>query len=115
MRHGRMLLAGDACHIVPPTGAKGLNLAASDVFYLYEGLITFYAERSSRVLDAYSTRALHRVWQAVRFSWWMTTLLHHFPDEDSFATRVREAEIDYLFASPLAQRVLAENYVGLPL
>jgi p-hydroxybenzoate 3-monooxygenase len=115
MRFGRLFLAGDAAHIVPPTGAKGLNLAASDVFYLYEGLITFYAERSSRVLDAYSTRALHRVWQAVRFSWWMTTLLHHFPDEDSFATRVREAEIDYLFASPLAQRVLAENYVGLPL
>jgi p-hydroxybenzoate 3-monooxygenase len=115
MRYERLFLAGDAAHIVPPTGAKGLNLAASDVFYLYEGLITFYAERSSHVLDAYSTRALHRVWQAVRFSWWMTTLLHHFPDEDSFATRVRAAEIDYLFASPLAQRVLAENYVGLPL
>ncbi len=115
MRFGRLFLAGDAAHIVPPTGAKGLNLAASDVFYLYEGLTTFYAERSSRGLDAYSTRALHRVWQAVRFSWWMTRLLHHFPDEDAFAARVREAEIDYLFASPLAQRVLAENYVGLPL
>jgi p-hydroxybenzoate 3-monooxygenase len=115
MRFGRLFLAGDAAHIVPPTGAKGLNLAASDVFYLYEGLLAFYDERSSRALDAYSSRCLHRVWQAVRFSWWMTTLLHHFPNEDAFAARVREAELDYLFASPLAQRVLAENYVGLPL
>jgi p-hydroxybenzoate 3-monooxygenase len=85
------------------------------VFYLYEGLLAFYVERSARALDAYSSRCLHRVWQAVRFSWWMTTLLHHFPNEDAFAARVREAELDYLFASPLAQRVLAENYVGLPL
>jgi p-hydroxybenzoate 3-monooxygenase len=100
---------------VPPTGAKGLNLAVSDVFYLYEGLLSFYRERSSRGLDEYSARALHRVWQAVRFSWWLTTLLHHFPNEDAFGTRVREAELEYLFASPLAQRVLAENYVGLPL
>jgi p-hydroxybenzoate 3-monooxygenase len=115
MRCGRLFLAGDAAHIVPPTGAKGLNLAVSDVFYLYEGLLAFYREGSSRGLDAYSSRALHRVWQAVRFSWWMTTLLHHFPDEDPFAARVREAELEYLFASPLAQRVLAENYVGLPL
>jgi p-hydroxybenzoate 3-monooxygenase len=115
MRCGRLFLAGDAAHIVPPTGAKGLNLAVSDVFYLYEGLLAFYRERSSRALDAYSSRALHRVWQAVRFSWWMTTLLHHFPNEDAFAARVREAELEYLFASPLAQRVLAENYVGLPL
>jgi p-hydroxybenzoate 3-monooxygenase len=115
MRFGRLFLAGDAAHIVPPTGAKGLNLAVSDVFYLYEGLLAFYREHSARGLDAYSSRALHRVWQAVRFSWWMTTLLHHFPNEDAFAARVREAELEYLFASPLAQRVLAENYVGLPL
>jgi len=115
MRCGRLFLAGDAAHIVPPTGAKGLNLAASDVFYLYEGLLAFYREGSLRRLDEYSSRALHRVWQAVRFSWWMTTLLHHFPNEDAFGARVREAELDYLFASPLAQRVLAENYVGLPL
>lgn len=115
MGFGRLFLAGDAAHIVPPTGAKGLNLAASDVFYLYEGLLGFYVERSARGLDAYSERALHRVWQAVRFSWWMTTLLHAFPDEDAFAARVRAAELEYLFASPLAQRVLAENYVGLPL
>ena len=115
MPFGRVFLAGDAAHIVPPTGAKGLNLAVSDVFYLYEGLLAFYRERSTRGLDEYSSRALHRVWQAVRFSWWMTTLLHHFPNEDAFAARVREAELEYLFASPLAQRVLAENYVGLPL
>jgi p-hydroxybenzoate 3-monooxygenase len=115
MRFGRLFLAGDAAHIVPPTGAKGLNLAVSDVFYLYEGLLAFYRERSARGLDGYSSRALHRVWQAVRFSWWMTTLLHHFPNEDAFAARVREAELEYLFASPLAQRVFAENYVGLPL
>jgi len=115
MRFGRVFLAGDAAHIVPPTGAKGLNLAVSDVFYLYEGLLSFYRERSSRGLDEYSSRALHRVWQAVRFSWWLTMLLHHFPNEDAFGTRVREAELEYLFASPLAQRVLAENYVGLPL
>jgi p-hydroxybenzoate 3-monooxygenase len=115
MHFGRLFLAGDAGHIVPPTGAKGLNLAVSDVFYLYEGLLAFYVERSSRGLDEYSSRALRRVWQAVRFSWWMTGLLHHFPNEDAFSRRVREAELDYLFASPLAQRVLAENYVGLPL
>ena len=115
MRCGRLFLAGDAAHIVPPTGAKGLNLAVSDVFYLYEGLLAFYTDRSSRGLDEYSSRALRRVWQAVRFSWWMTTLLHHFPNEDAFGGRVREAELDYLFASALAQRVFAENYVGLPL
>jgi p-hydroxybenzoate 3-monooxygenase len=115
MRYGRLFLAGDAAHIVPPTGAKGLNLAASDVFYLYEGLLAFYRERSSRGIDEYSARALHRVWQAVRFSWWMTSLLHRFPNEDAFGARVRMAELDYLFASPPAQRVFAENYVGLPL
>lgn len=89
--------------------------AASDVFYLYEALLGFYLENSSGGLDEYSARALHRVWQAVRFSWWMTTLLHRFPNEDAFGARVRAAELDYLFESPLAQRVLAENYVGLPL
>lgn len=115
MRYGRLFLAGDAAHIVPPTGAKGLNLAASDVFYLYEGLLGFYVEGNARALDEYSARALHRVWGAVRFSWWMTTLLHRFPNEDAFAARVRAAELDYLFASSAAQRVLAENYVGLPL
>ncbi len=85
------------------------------MFCLYEGLLTFYIERSSRGLDEYSTRALHRVWQAVRFSCWMTTLLHRFPNEDAFEARVRATELDYLFVSPSAQRVFAENYVGLPL
>jgi len=115
MHYGRLFLAGDAAHIVPPTGAKGLNLAASDVFYLYEGLLGFYVEGTARALDEYSARALHRVWGAVRFSWWMTTLLHRFPNEDAFGARLRAAELDYLFASAAAQRVLAENYVGLPL
>ena len=99
MRYGRLFLAGDAAHIVPPTGAKGLNLAASDVFYLYEALIAFYTRALvARRSIEYSARALHRVWQAVRFSWWMTTLLHHFPNEDAFGARVRAAELDYLFA-----------------
>jgi p-hydroxybenzoate 3-monooxygenase len=115
MQYGRLFLAGDAAHIVPPTGAKGLNLAASDVFYLYEALLAFYRQRSAQALAGYSARALHRVWQAVRFSWWMTTLLHRSPDEDAFGSRVRTAELEYLFDSPAAQRVLAENYVGLPL
>lgn len=115
MRYGQLFLAGDAAHIVPPTGAKGLNLAASDVFYLYEALRAYYSEGAKDALDQYSPRALHRVWQAVRFSWWMTSLLHRFPGEDSFSSRIRASELQYLFESPAAQRVLAENYVGLPL
>lgn len=114
MRYGKLFLAGDAAHIVPPTGAKGLNLAASDVFYLYEALREFYKERSQGGLDGYSARALKRVWNAVRFSWWMTTQLHHFPGTDAFHERIQAAELDYLFSSPAAQRVLAENYVGMP-
>ena len=115
MRYGRLFLAGDAAHIVPPTGAKGLNLAASDVFYLFETLSRFYKGGGAEVLDEYSVRSLHRVWQAVRFSWWMTSLLHRFPDEDAFTSRTRAAELQYLFESSAAQRVIAENYVGLPL
>jgi p-hydroxybenzoate 3-monooxygenase len=115
MQYGRLFLAGDAAHTVPPTGAKGLNLAASDVLYLYQALFAFYRQRSTRALEGYSARALHRVWQAVRFSWWMTMLLHRFPDEDAFASRMRTAELEHLFDSAAAQRVLAENYVGLPL
>jgi p-hydroxybenzoate 3-monooxygenase len=115
MRYGQLFLAGDAAHIVPPTGAKGLNLAASDVFYLYEALIAYYRQGTSREIDGYSQRALHRVWQAVRFSWWMTSLLHSFPDEDTFSPRIRERELEYVFSSAAAQTVLAENYVGLPL
>jgi p-hydroxybenzoate 3-monooxygenase len=115
MRHGQLFLAGDAAHIVPPTGAKGLNLAASDVFYLYEALLAYYREGASAELDRYSERALNRVWQSVRFSWWMTSLLHHIPGDDAFSTCIRERELDYVFSSARAQAVLAENYVGLPL
>lgn len=114
MRFGRLFLAGDAAHIVPPTGAKGLNLAASDVRYLYWGLREFYEEKSESGLAAYSERALARVWKAVRFSWWMTTLLHRFPEADAFSQRIQKAELDYLVHSEAAAAALAENYVGLP-
>ncbi len=114
MRFGSLFLAGDAAHIVPPTGAKGLNLAASDVHYLSRGLIEHYAEHSSAGLDAYSDRCLRRVWKAVRFSWWFTTLMHKFPDGGEFAQKVQEAEISYLLSSEAAATSLAENYVGLP-
>ena len=115
LRFGRLFLAGDAGHIVPPTGAKGLNLAASDVHYLAEGLISHYREKSSLGIDAYSARALARVWKAERFSWWMTKLLHRFPEEGDFGRRMQLAELEYLAASRAAQTALAENYVGLPL
>jgi p-hydroxybenzoate 3-monooxygenase len=115
LRFGRLFLAGDAGHIVPPTGAKGLNLAASDVHYLAQGLIEFYAEKSGAGLDAYSARALRRVWKAERFSWWMTKLLHRFPEEGDFGRRMQLAELDYIAGSAAAQTALAENYVGLPL
>ena len=114
MRFGRLFLAGDAAHIVPPTGAKGLNLAASDVRYLSQGLIEFYKEKSSAGLDHYSQRALARVWQAERFSWWMTKLLHTFPDGSGFDRKVQDAELNYLFKSRNAATTLAEQYVGLP-
>jgi p-hydroxybenzoate 3-monooxygenase len=114
MRFGKLFLAGDAAHIVPPTGAKGLNLAVSDVYYLAEGLISFYKQKSTAGLDAYSSRALARVWKAERFSWWMTRLLHQFPDEGPFNRRMQEAELEYLATSEAAQSSLAENYVGLP-
>jgi p-hydroxybenzoate 3-monooxygenase len=115
LRFGRLFLAGDAGHIVPPTGAKGLNLAASDVHYLAEGLISYYQRRSSAGIDAYSARALARVWKAERFSWWMTQLLHRFPEEGDFGRRMQLAELEYIAGSPAAQTALAENYVGLPL
>jgi p-hydroxybenzoate 3-monooxygenase len=111
---GRLLLAGDAAHIVPPTGAKGLNLAANDVYYLSQALIDFYKHKSNSGLDHYSTRALARVWKAERFSWWMTTLLHTFPDH-AFEAKMQVAELDYIFNSRSAATALAENYVGLPL
>ncbi len=114
MRFGRLFLAGDAAHIVPPTGAKGLNLAASDVHYLSDALREFYADRSMAALDGYSQRALARVWKAERFSWWMTSVLHRFPDTDAFSQRIQNAELDYLVSSRAATTALAENYVGLP-
>jgi p-hydroxybenzoate 3-monooxygenase len=113
MRVGRLLLAGDAAHIVPPTGAKGLNLAASDVRYLSHALAEHYHEKSDAGLDHYSDRALARVWKAERFSWWMTMLLHTFPDR-AFDQKMQLAELDYLFASRAASIAFAENYVGLP-
>jgi p-hydroxybenzoate 3-monooxygenase len=115
MQYGRLYLAGDAAHIVPPTGAKGLNLAVSDVVYLAEALAQRYRSGSSADLDGYSGRALLRVWKAVRFSWWMTRQLHRFDAEGGFGHRLQEAELDYLSRSEAAQRSLAENYVGLPL
>jgi p-hydroxybenzoate 3-monooxygenase len=115
MRFGRLFLAGDAAHIVPPTGAKGLNLAASDVQYLASGLIEHYRERSSHGLEHYSERALRRIWKAERFSWWFTMLMHKFPGTGEFDRKVQEAELDYLVHSRAASTALAENYVGLPL
>ena len=115
MRFGNLFLVGDAAHIVPPTGAKGLNLAVSDVHYLFEGLRDFCQDKSLAGLDAYSQRALSRVWKAVRFSWWFTTCMHRFPDTSMFEQRIQEAELDYLSQSPVAQTSVAENYVGLPL
>jgi p-hydroxybenzoate 3-monooxygenase len=115
MRFGRLFLAGDAAHIVPPTGAKGLNLAASDVKYLANGLIEHYRDKSSAGLDHYSGRALRRVWKAERFSWWFTSLMHKFPGEGPIAQKLQEAELDYLVHSQAASTALAENYVGLPL
>jgi p-hydroxybenzoate 3-monooxygenase len=114
MRWGNLFLCGDAAHIVPPTGAKGLNLAVSDVHYLSEGLKLHYAEKSDVLLEAYSGTALARVWKAIRFSWWMTTLLHRFPQQTEFEQRIQESEIDYIATSHAAQSVVAENYTGLP-
>jgi p-hydroxybenzoate 3-monooxygenase len=114
MRYGALFLAGDAAHIVPPTGAKGLNLAASDVFYLWQALVDRYKTGSKAGLEGYAARALARVWKAERFSWWMTSLLHNFPDASAFDRKMQAAELDYLFGSEAAQTALAENYVGLP-
>ena len=115
MRFGRLFLAGDAAHIVPPTGAKGLNLAASDVHYLSRALIEHYVERSDAGIAAYSDTCLQRVWKASRFSWWFTSLMHKFPDAGAIGHKLQRAELDYLVGSEAASTAMAENYVGLPL
>jgi p-hydroxybenzoate 3-monooxygenase len=115
MRYGSLFLAGDAAHIVPPTGAKGLNLAISDVYYLSRALIEFYRSSKANHLDSYSDTALHRVWGAARMSWWMTMLLHRFPEEPPFEKQMRLNQFDYLCGSEAAQASLAEQYAGLPL
>ena len=115
MRFGRLFLAGDAAHIVPPTGAKGLNLAASDVKYLSRAFIDYFKEKSQAGIDSYSQVCLKRVWKAERFSWWLTSLMHRFPDTGGFGQKVQEAELDYLVNSRAMSTALAENYVGLPL
>jgi p-hydroxybenzoate 3-monooxygenase len=115
MRHGRLFLAGDAAHIVPPTGAKGLNLAVTDVRLLAEAIVAYYRSGRTDLLDSYSARCLARVWKVQRFSWWMTSLTHRFPEASGFEKRVQAAELAYLAGSGAAQTTLAENYVGLPL
>ncbi|MBB6364323.1 MULTISPECIES: 4-hydroxybenzoate 3-monooxygenase [Acinetobacter] len=115
MRFGKLFLAGDAAHIVPPTGAKGLNLAASDIAFLSKALIEYYANGSEAGIDSYSENCLKRVWKAERFSWWMTHLLHRFDTETEFEHKIKQAELSYILGSEAGQTTLAENYVGLPL
>lgn len=114
MRWGRLFLCGDAAHIVPPTGAKGLNTAASDVHYLYNGLTEFYADGSTDGIDTYSQKALARVWKAERFSWWFSSLMHRYPDQSEFDLKMQVADLEFLRSNPAAQKAMAENYVGLP-
>ena len=114
MSFGNLFLVGDAAHIVPPTGAKGLNLAFSDVNYLYETLNEYYQEKNKKILLKYSEKALSRVWKAIRFSWWMTVTFHKFPNQSNFDQKMQESEIQYLENSIVAQKSFAENYVGLP-
>jgi p-hydroxybenzoate 3-monooxygenase len=114
MQYGRLFLAGDSAHVVPPTGAKGLNLAAADVRILAEAITEFYKSGATEKLDRYSETALRRVWKATRFSWWMTSMLHRFPGGDAFQHRIQVAELDYVTSSRIGAASLAENYVGLP-
>ena len=115
LRFGRMFLAGDAGHIVPPTGAKGLNLAATDVKYLSSAIIEFYQDKTEAGINSYSERCLKRIWKGERFSWWFTQLMHRFPDDGAIVAKFQEAELDYLIHSEAGSRTIAENYVGLPL
>jgi p-hydroxybenzoate 3-monooxygenase len=115
MQYGRLFLAGDAAHIVPPTGAKGMNLAVADVSFLARALATFFKSGSEDLLQQYSTTCLARVWRAEHFSWWMTSMLHRFPDGDTFQHKLQRAQLDYVVSSRAAATSLAENYVGLPL
>ncbi|MEO5738663.1 MAG: FAD-dependent monooxygenase, partial [Variovorax sp.] len=114
MQHGRLFLAGDAAHVVPPTGAKGLNLAVADVRVLARAFTEHYKRNRQDLLASYSTTALRRIWKAQRFSWWMTSMLHRFPGADDFQAKVQIAELDYVTGSRAASAALAENYVGLP-
>ena len=115
MRHGRLFLAGDSAHIVPPTGAKGLNLAVADVVVLARAITAFYTAGRSDLLDAYSATCLDRIWKGQRFSWWMTQMLHRFPDSSAFDRRRQLAELAYVTSSTAAATTLAENYAGLPM
>jgi len=114
MQYGRLFLAGDAAHIVPPTGAKGLNLAVADVRHLARALALFYSNQQTELLEVYTQTCLRRVWRAEHFSWWMTSMLHRFPDDDAFGQRMQRSQLDYTVRSPAAAASLAENYVGLP-
>lgn len=114
MRWGRLFLCGDAAHIVPPTGAKGLNTAASDIHYLYHAMLAHYQDKDGEGLERYSEQALKRIWKAERFSWWMTNLLHRFPEQNDFDLKLQRAELEFLRENDAAQKVMAQNYVGLP-
>ena len=114
MQYGRLFLCGDAAHIVPPTGAKGLNTAASDVAYLYRALTRFYTTGQTDGLESYSAKALARVWKVSRFSWWFSSLLHRYPDQTAFDHKMQVAELEFLRSNVAAQQAMAENYVGLP-
>jgi p-hydroxybenzoate 3-monooxygenase len=115
MQYGRLFLAGDSAHVMPPTGAKGLNMAIADVFLLTDALARYYQEGTNDGLDTYSDTALRRVWKVIRFSWWMTSLMHRLDSEGDLGQKIQEAELDYLASSRAAQTALAENYTGLPL
>jgi p-hydroxybenzoate 3-monooxygenase len=114
MSYGRLFLAGDAAHIVPPTGARGLNSAASDIYYLYHAMLDHYQKGDDAGLKGYSQKALARVWKAQRFSWWMTTMLHRFPENIPYDDKLQQTELEYLLSSDAAKSAMAENYVGLP-